>query len=218
MLSLSKIGVPPVTLKKWRSTLQKLKACSSHWAGVSLLKMQALWLFFFSHYARQVSGVSIFLLGGVSVSGGRGGGERGLLFFVPVWEEARRVFSFQTSMGGRGKGSFFFLALLFPFFGGWGRYGLYSFTFLVTGWANNRRERPFSLLFFCFCRAVTQWRGRPHVPQNTLKTPIWYYGFFFQIKIIFQIWPLEAIYMCRLLQLQKLKITKKEMPKWPKCH
>ncbi len=83
------------------------------------------------------------------MSGGRGGGERGLLFFVPVWEEARRAFSFQMRMGGTGKGPFFFSFFVVDFsFGGWGRYRLYLFTFLVRGWANNRRERPFSLLFF----------------------------------------------------------------------
>ncbi len=84
-------------------------------------------------------------------------GRGGCFFFVPVWEEARRAFSFQMSMGETGKGPFFFSFFVVDFsFGGWGRYGLYLFTFLVRGWANNRRERPFSLLFFCLSRAVTQ--------------------------------------------------------------
>jgi hypothetical protein len=81
------------------------------------------------------------------------------------------------------------------------------FIYLVTGWADNRRERPFSLLlFFCLCSVVTQWRGRPHVPQTHWKPLFDIMVFSFQnFWIILKFWPLEAIYMCRLLQLKKIK-------------
>jgi len=137
-LLLSKIGMDTsLYIKKWRSALQKLIACSSHWPGVSFSKMQGLWLFFFSHYARQRSGVS-----------------------YSCWAGWVRV-------GGEG---------------GWGR--------VVTGWANNRRERPFSLLFFCLCRVVTQRRGRPHVPQTHEKT-LFDIIVFKKIEIILKIWPVD---------------------------
>ncbi len=65
-----------------------------------------------------------------------------------------------------------------------GVYGLYLFIFLVTVWANNRRESPFSLLFFFVCVGCDTMKGQTTCATNTLKNPYLILWFFFKFKII----------------------------------
>jgi hypothetical protein len=51
-------------------------------------------------------------------------------------------------------------------------------------WANNRRESPFSLLFFFVCVGCDTMKGQTTCATNTLKNPYLILWFFFKFKII----------------------------------
>jgi hypothetical protein len=126
---------------------------------------------FFSDYGRQVSGVSIFLLGEVNVSCGRGGRGRGLLFPFFVVD-----FSF----------------------GGWGSMGFIYLFFLLWGGPTTEGRGH----FLCCCFVCVGWwhnEGADHTCHKHIEKPLFDIMVFLKFKIILK--PLEAIYMCRLLQL-----------------
>ncbi len=52
-----------------------------------------------------------------------------------------------------------------------GVYELYLIIYLVMGWAINRRERSFSLLFFLFVEGGDTMKGQTTRATNTLKNP-----------------------------------------------
>jgi hypothetical protein len=80
-----------------------------------------------------------------------------IVLFLPLCPAGIRGFSILVGRGDRGRGG--------------GVYGLYLFIYLVMGWAINRRERSFSLLFFLFVEGGDKMKAQTTRATNTLKNP-----------------------------------------------
>jgi len=111
-------------------------------------------LFFFSRlWPAGIRGFNILVVGGERELGERGEGGKGLLFSVPVWEEARRAFLMSDEYGGMGKGPFFFLSLLLIFLlGGGGVWALFIYFSCYSVGQQQKGESIFFVVFFCLCR------------------------------------------------------------------
>jgi hypothetical protein len=100
-----------------------------------------------------------------------GEGGKGLLFSVPVWEEARRAFLCQMSMGEWGKDHFFFLSLLLIFLlGGGGVWALFIY-FSCYGVGQQQKGESIFFVVFFVCVGCDTMKGQTTCATNTLKNP-----------------------------------------------
>jgi hypothetical protein len=97
--------------------------------------------------------------------------------------------------------------LLIFLLGGGGGMGFIYLLFLLRG-GPTIEERDHFLCCFFVCVGRWHMKGQTACATKHIEKPL-FDIMVFLIKIILKIWPLEAIYMCRLLQLKNLKFKKK---------